>query len=350
VELCFVDVAQGSASVILLGENKAIVIDCGDGPQARTLISLLNHLRVSTLSCLIVTHNHEDHSAGAASLLTAFQERIEQLWFIDDAALHDSVFWRRVNEEIKAGRLAHSQLYRLEYRNQLSEIYRQNGILLSVIAPSMVTNILANQANDPNTTSGVIILKGYNQQVMFTGDSTISQWRSIHQQIGRPIKCTIITMPHHGGIMWESQRAAETDTAYANRVATELNWFYTQAVNGKVGVVSVGTSNSFKHPRPEVIDAFRQQGGSILCTQMTRQCDPDLEAQRRRALPIVLPSRSSPVTQRPGQRKASNNVACAGTIQVFLLPTGMTIQRFDDHAAAVNRIPLVPGLRPLCRK
>jgi len=348
MEVCFVDVAQGSASVVLLGNGRAIVIDCG-GRQARTVVSLLSHYRISTICRLVVTHNHADHSAGAVAILSAYQQRIEEVWMVFDTVLERSIFWARIQEELSAGRLTDNQIFRLEYRNEATQIYRKDGILLSVIAPSMAANVRALYAGNPNATSGVLVLKGHNKQVIFSGDSTISQWQRIHNLRGRSIKCLLATIPHHAGKTWENQMTTENGATYAARIASELKWFYTEAVQADVGVVSTGTSNTFKHPRPEVLVAFRLSGGKIFCTQMTKQCDPDLEGQRRRALPIVLPSRSSSQPQKT-RKGASSNVACGGTLRVVFLPDSATIVRLQDHAATVDRVPLIAGQGPLCRR
>ena len=76
MEVCFVDVGQGSSNVILLGDRRAILIDCG-GAQAETVLALLRRFQIDTLTRLIISHSHNDHSRGAAVVLTAFQGRIE---------------------------------------------------------------------------------------------------------------------------------------------------------------------------------------------------------------------------------------------------------------------------------
>ena len=348
MELCFVDVAQGSASVILLGGGRAIVIDCG-GLQARTVISLLSRFRVSTITRLIVTHNHADHSAGAVAILTAYQNRVDEIWMVYDTVLADSVFWERVEEDVTAGRLTEEQIFRLEYRNGPTEVYRGDGMLLTAIAPSMLGNLRAIRDANPNATSGVLVMKRDGKQVVFSGDSTIPEWQAIRRQRGRPIECLLLTVPHHAGKVWEEQRPGETDAVFSARVRAELDWLYTDAIEAEVGVVSVGTSNSYRHPRAEVLDAFRRNGGTVFCTQMTSRCDRDLETQRRRALPLLLPSRSSPTMQRTA-RGASSNVACGGTLVVEFVAGVVTILRLAEHQATVSRVPHVAGQRPLCRR
>jgi glyoxylase-like metal-dependent hydrolase (beta-lactamase superfamily II) len=83
LEVCFVDVGQGSSNLILLGRKRAIVIDAG-GRHSGTVIRLLQHFQIESLARLIVTHNYDDHSRGAANLLTAYSWRIEEVWCLHD--------------------------------------------------------------------------------------------------------------------------------------------------------------------------------------------------------------------------------------------------------------------------
>src|SRR5688500_16967427 len=69
-EVHFLDVGQGSASVVLYYNpatelHEAIVIDCGstDGVLLSVLDTFVDYIRA-----LIITHNHDDH-AGAAPVI-----------------------------------------------------------------------------------------------------------------------------------------------------------------------------------------------------------------------------------------------------------------------------------------
>jgi competence protein ComEC len=348
VEVCFLDVGQGSASVILLGQQRAILIDCG-GRQSRTVLTLLQRYQISSIARLVVTHNHADHSAGAVDIRNAYRGRIDHVWLLYDAVLTSSQFWNRIREDVAAGHLSDEQIYRLERRQKPTQIYNADGVLLTVIAPSMMTNVLATQAANPNATSGVLVLKHAGEKVVFAGDSTIWEWQAIiRQRFNRAVRCRLLTVPHHAGIVWEGKQAGETDAVFAARIRADLDWLYRDAINAEYGIVSLGTTNNHGHPRTEVIDAFRRNGGTIFCTQMTDQCDPDLESQRRRALPIVLPSRS--VSSPPAKKRRGGNVACGSTLLVEITANGIDLQRLRDHQTAVDRVPLVTGTRPICRR
>jgi beta-lactamase superfamily II metal-dependent hydrolase len=139
LEVCFVDVGQGTSNVILLGERRAIVIDCG-AAQAETVLAVLRRFQVEVISRLIISHSHDDHSRGAAAVLTAYQSRIEELWMLDDVRRPESLFWQRVLEELRANRLVRQQIHLLVREDRPKQIYRDDRVLLSLIAPDCVTN------------------------------------------------------------------------------------------------------------------------------------------------------------------------------------------------------------------
>jgi len=347
LEVCFVDVGQGTSNVILLGDRRAVVIDCG-AAQAETVLAVLRRFRIDVISRLVISHSHDDHSRGAAAVLTAFQSRIEELWMLDDVRRPESLFWLRVLEELRANRLERRQIRLLVREDRPKEIYRDDRVLLSLIAPDLVTNFRAVDDRDPNFTSAVLILKRGKQQILFAGDSTIAEWRDIMQRRKRPFKCQVLAVPHHAGGVWIRQAKGEAQAVFEARVRADLDWFYSQAVNADYGIVSVGTTNQHKHPRPEVMAALRWAKVVPVCIQMTRQCCTDLEAQRSRSLPLVLPSRSV-MNRDVSDSNRSRNVACAATVLVELEDAAIVIQRFTDHQDMIDRLASQHGGTPLCR-
>lgn len=347
MEVCFIDVGQGTSNVILLGARRAIVIDCG-GAQAETVLALLRRFQIDTLTRLIVSHSHDDHSRGAAAVLTAFQGRIDEVWLLDDVRRPESLFWQRILEELQASRLDRRQIHPLMRENKPRQIYRDEHVLLSLIAPDCVTNFCAIDDQNPNFTSAVLVLKRGKQQILFAGDSTVDEWRDIMERRKRPFKCKVLAVPHHAGGVWMQQQSGDAQSAFEGRIRAELDWLYSQAIIAEYGIVSVGTSNQHKHPRQEVMAALRRAKVVPICTQMTRQCCADLEAQRGRSLPQVLPSRSVMIRDVSDSNR-SRNVACAATVLVELRDDAIDIQRFADHQAMIDRLYTNHGGSPLCR-
>jgi competence protein ComEC len=96
MEVFFLDVAQGTCQIILLGDRRAIVLDCGV-PNDRLVLQFLRRLGIEYLDRLIVSHSHSDHIGGAVSVLGEYQDRIERICFVQDDLFLQSSFWRRVS-------------------------------------------------------------------------------------------------------------------------------------------------------------------------------------------------------------------------------------------------------------
>ncbi len=77
MEVFFLDVAQGTCQVIMLGQRRAIVIDCGIRND-RIVLQFLRRMGVEHIERLIVSHCHGDHIGGAVSVLGAFQNPISR--------------------------------------------------------------------------------------------------------------------------------------------------------------------------------------------------------------------------------------------------------------------------------
>jgi hypothetical protein len=120
---------------------------------------------------------------------------------------------------------------------------RRIGVRLEILHPSFEANLGAQEAGEPNATSGVLRLRCGSRSIVFAGDATVEAWRDIHKLMrDQPIVCDILAVPHHGGVIWPG-RGEE-------RVRRELAWLYGEAVRCRYAVISVGTGNGEGHPPP----------------------------------------------------------------------------------------------------
>lgn len=338
MEVFFLDVAQGTCQIILLGERRAMVLDCGV-VNDRLVLKFLRRFGIEYLDCLVVSHSHNDHIGGAVSVLGEYQDRIGRICFVQDDRFLDSSFWRRISELLKAGTLKQDQLIRLEAtdRPQLVWADQASTARLRTYSPTVAENLLSQEAQQQNPTSAVLFLDVRHQRIIFASDSEVSQWREIRRKSGRLMTCNVLAVPHHAGRTHSSPR--------------DLNWLFDEALAADVAVVSVGTSNTHGHPRQDVIESLTGHGVKVLCTQITRRCyDGNLETLRPGVLrPIVFPGRSSPNCDVTGSGN-SRNVACAGTVRVSITDAGVEVDRLKEHQSAVDRLADSDRDCPLCRR
>lgn len=336
MEVFFLDVAQGTCQVILLGNRRAIVLDCGV-PNDRLVVQFLRRMGVEYIDRLIVSHSHDDHIGGAVSILGEYQDRIEKIGFVQDDQFLQTAFWYRISELLKAGMLSKDRLFRLETTDEPQLVWsnRSTNARLRTFSPAAAENLLAQGAGKQNPTSAVLFLDVASSRVIFAGDSEVAQWREIRRKSGQQMKCDVLAVPHHAGRSHSQQQ--------------ELDWLFEDALSAKVAVVSVGTSNTHNHPRQDVINAMTTRGTKILCTQITRRCHDNLESLRPGVLrPPIYIGRSSPIRDDTGSGN-SRNVACAGTVRIVISASGLVVDRLSEHQHAVDSLPRNNTARPLCR-
>ena len=337
MEVFFLDVAQGTCQIILLGSRRAIVLDCGVRSD-RIPLQFLRRLGIEFLDCLIVSHSHDDHIGGAVSVLGEYQDRIGKICFVQDDRFIESAFWRRVSELLKSKLLGVDHLVRLESTSLPQVIWRDSAkkARLLTFSPTAAENVLAQETGRQNPTSAVLFFDIEDQKIIFAADSEAGQWQEIRRKAGKRTECGVLAVPHHAG--------------RAHSSPEELKWLFDEALAADVAVISVGTSNTHGHPRADVIDALTARGTKVMCTQITAQCNGNLEALRPGVLqPVLHLGRSSSVRDvtRSGN---SRNVACAGTIRVSVTKSALEVDRINVHQWAVDHLPRSRYECPLCRR
>lgn len=347
----FVDVGQGSCQVILLGDNRAIVIDAGCSPDLP--LRLLAFYQIRTIELLVISHSHDDHAGGAAKsrkkqwrkgdpiagLLVQYRRAINRIAYVADSEFVKRPVGQYLLHLMKAGDLRPEQLVPFVATDTPYGLWRSTDgeTALAALSPLGGHHLQEHDSSNPNASSAIIELRHRGQKIVFAADSEYQQWRDIYRLRGdRTLNCKALTMPHHGGLMQGTQ--------------SDLDWFASKAISPEVIVVSVATKNSHYHPRPEVIQAFSSRTSHIMCTQVTEQCCIDLESLRPAVSgSLRFPCRSSAKTLLTGKKKRSAHVACAGTISALLVETGIAVEHQHEHRQGIDRLIAETGKPTLCR-
>lgn len=365
VEAWMLDVGAGTSNIIRLGFGHAIVIDCGP-KDSFVPLAMLQQERIHTIDALIVSHNHSDHDGGAARILAAYPRAIKRTYFIHDGHAGVSRFFDLAMQEWKDGRLLRKPL-RLEAREDAYAIYPwpedaadrvklPDDFQMVLLHPTFHAAVDAEAAEQrrqgrSNRQSGVLLLGWGSGQLIFPGDASIEAWEAIADDYDVPFHCDVIAAPHHGGHI-TSQRRGESRRHYEVRRQADIRRLYGDFVRPKHVVFSVSSSQQYSgvhHPLPESVDAVRETGATVACTQMTPQCCNDLEAVRPGLVRLITPSRSS---AKPQQTKAgaSRDVGCMGTVVVSISAAGADVHQLDKHRHAVDALDSRPDGCPLCRR
>jgi competence protein ComEC len=337
MEVYFLDVGQGTSHLILLGNRQAIVVDAGPKTDS-ILFQAIARYSVERLVRFVTTHSHSDHVGGAERILSTYTDSIDELWFLDDPQLRKSRFFRRIRQLVDDKELLPSQLRRIERDSLPREIYADDSsdLRLTILSPDFATNLAAIDDGDPNKTAAIIVLQVGSVRIVFGSDSWFEQWKAIHAERNRPLNCDILAVPHHGGNMGQS-----ADEGF--------RLLYGDIIRAKNAIISVGTRNTFGHPKPIVVDALRQSGATVICTQITDKCCHNLEAVRRGLLSPLEPVRQSLATKKMNASYKSQRVACAGTVVADISNDRVAIRNLLSHQGGIDALAKEPFGCPICR-
>ncbi len=312
LEVTFWDVGQGDCSTITLPDGRLIIIDVG--PRGSPLIDWL-HDKPKRIHAVVLTHNDSDHVGALPGLVGSFMDRIENFWMLVDRPVANRVFDKTFRCALEGEQRGHYRIRRLEVGASVWRDAALNGELIPVF-PTMSDNILA---SSPNATSGILCLQMNNQtQVVWPGDSDLDRLAA-HCTGARP---TVLFGPHHGAPADYKKHTA------VNAIA---------AVSPQKAFISVGTKNSYSHPRPKYLQRLERAGCRLVCSQITNACDRPTFLQRK---PIMATHLAL------GLRPPRNGVQCRGAWQLWW--NGLT---FESDGFDQEHLARISGLRrPQCLK
>ena len=220
------DVGQGQ-SIILQGEGKTYVVDCGGSDlddaadmTAETLLSMGIH----RIDGLILTHYDADHAGGAEMLLSRIQA--------------DALFLPNWNDEDQIG--ASLQSY------GQGEVYVIDRDLEVIWLDTKITIIGSEFQDSGNESSLCVLFQSGNYDILITGDRSTLGEKLLMQRLELP-KLDVLVVGHHGSKTSTSQELLDI-------------------TQPKVAVISVEKDNRYGHPNQEILDRLTAIGCQIYRT------------------------------------------------------------------------------------
>ena len=204
MEVYFVDVGQGTCQVILLSDQRAIVIDCGVKSDHIALQFLKRH-GIKRIECLITSHSDNDHTGGAITILNDYADKIGTIFVIQDHKFLVTKYWQRLDFLEQSGVLDAQQIYPLIIEKKPRRLWCESDSSLRCFSPSFMTNLQSQYRNDSNSTSAVLVLDHLGHRVVFAADSVVEQWKRIYEMRGKKsLDCDVLAVAHHGGLCNEN--------------------------------------------------------------------------------------------------------------------------------------------------
>lgn len=341
-ECWFLDVGQGTSNVILLGNGRAIVVDCGPRGSQQTIQLLRQY--VDTIEALIISHNDDDHDFNVPQVLNQYRKATKSIYFLQDRAPTKKELPRTLGVLQSAEEGDFPDPRRLEVDSGAPRVlFSANGVTLSLLYPDLMANLKAQTetSGGPNRSSAVLRLHCAGRRIVFASDATIEAWEYLAAKISedKPLPCDIMTVPHHGGKI-------STDVG---REESSQSRLYSELITPTFGIISVGTSNQHGHPRPETLRALAKAGVTVFCTQMTQACCSDLETVRSLRGVLARPGRSTRETSKT-QSGRSRDVACFGSVVAEVSGTDLRITNLKRYERDMESLARVSGFSATCRR
>lgn len=232
LEIVFIDVGQGDATLIQTPMGKNILIDTGTKNDLGNNLSKYIPDSRRSIDLLILTHPDLDHIGGTMSVLDEFE----------------------VHSFMHSGLLAGIPLYGV-IADAISEknipVYEAIAGQRINIEPNISMDIYSPHENiesfDANEYSIVMHVHYGEHSFLITGDASKLIESDIAETYGELISADILKVGHHG---------SQTSTLDS----------FVEMVNPQYAIISAGCDNRFGHPHPKVLTTLFQNRVEILET------------------------------------------------------------------------------------
>ena len=227
LKVSFLDIGQGD-SILVSVNDLNILID--GGPNNLLLHELGEGLpwHERKIDYLVISHYHADHFVGFIELINKYEigEVLVTDHRPDDFLYH--VFMNKLKEYNNTVTVV----------NQGDRFQISEGVYFDIILADCIHE-------DYNDNSIVLKFKYYNTKILFTGDLTSVQEKTI---LNKDLGSEILKVGHHGS-RWSSSKE------------------FLEAIQPKVCIIQSGRDNSFGHPHKEAVERLEGIGCEIYNTQ-----------------------------------------------------------------------------------
>jgi competence protein ComEC len=222
-----IDVGQGD-SILIMSEGETLLVDAGE--NGAEVVSYLEKQKIAEIDYLVATHADRDHIGGMVEVLNKFD----------------------VEHDVIAPELASGTE---TYKDFAAAVNREPGV--SLTTPAVGTSyelgdativVIANGTGEIKTNESSIVLKVIcgGKSILLTGDIPASVERKLIAS-GQPLDSDVLKVAHHGS-------NGSSTTAFL------------AAVSPEIAVISVGATNSYGHPRQEVLDRLKEAQATVYRT------------------------------------------------------------------------------------
>ncbi len=227
MEVHFIDVGQGDATLIKCGEH-AMLVDTADASKGTAIQNYLKKQGIQKLDYLILTHPDADHIGGAPVIITKLEiDKVFVSNFEKDNKTYQKLIQALDNKRLKA------------VTPKVGAEYLLGTAKITILAPDR-------EYDNPNDASVCFLIQNGENRFLFTGDAEEKAQEELLS--GKPdLSADVYHAGHHGS------RTSTTEE-------------FLEAVKPTYAVISCGEGNSYGHPHAQTLNLFRTNGISVFRT------------------------------------------------------------------------------------
>lgn len=233
-----IDVGQGDSFLLKFPNGKTALIDAGNRTEyfdngSRIIEPLLKRLSIEKINYAFLSHLDSDHYLGS-------------IYLIQNSRI-DTVYLPKNNTIV-----SHEFIKFLNYKKIPYRFYSQQKLRIGNCTAYILNDVLNNSYKhfDENNKSGIIKFVYGKNSFLFVGDAEIEAEQYLIRRYGEFLKSDVLKVGHHG---------SNTSTS-----KEFLNF-----VHPKIGLISAGVMNKFKHPSKRIVELLKKFNVKILRTDVS---------------------------------------------------------------------------------